>query len=78
MINVVRSLGIECIETDLTRYDIECADEAFVTAAIMCMHAIESFEGVTLPGGAPGPLTNRLRDAYVTSALAEGTPIPTG
>jgi branched-chain amino acid aminotransferase len=76
MIDVARARGFECVETDLTRYDLECADEAFVTAAIMCVHAIASFEGVTLPVPAPGPVTVALRDAYVESALADGTPVP--
>jgi branched-chain amino acid aminotransferase len=76
MINVARELGYECVETPLSRYDLETADEAFITAAIMCLHAIESHEGIELPAPVPGPVTQQLRDAYVVSAVAEGAPLP--
>jgi branched-chain amino acid aminotransferase len=76
MIDVARGLGYECLETNISRYDLETADEAFITAAIMCLHAIESHEGIDLPGPVPGPITSQLRDAYVESAVADGTPLP--
>jgi branched-chain amino acid aminotransferase len=75
MINVARDLGHECVETELTRYDLETADEAFITAAIMCVHAIKNHEGIDLPGSVPGPITTKLRDAYVKSAVKDGTPL---
>jgi branched-chain amino acid aminotransferase len=76
MIEVASELGYECVETDLSRYDLETADEAFITAAIMCMHAVANHEGIDLPGPVPGPVTQALRDAYVVSAIRDGTPLP--
>jgi branched-chain amino acid aminotransferase len=76
MIQVARACGYECVETNLTRYDLEQADEAFVTAGVMCMHAIGTFEDVELPGPVPGPVSVELRDAYTQSVIADGTPIP--
>lgn len=74
VIAVARELGTECLETEMTRYDLECADEVFVTAALSCVTAIGNIEGLDVP--APGPVTTALRDAYVASALADGTPVP--
>jgi branched-chain amino acid aminotransferase len=75
-IQVAGEVGFECIETNLTRYDIACADEAFVTSTIFCLDAIGTFEGSPLPDPLPGPVTTALRDAYVKSAMAAGTPVP--
>ena len=77
MIGVARQQGYECIETNLTRYDLETADEAFITAAIMFLHAISNHEGIDLPGPVPGPVTSALRESYVQSAVRDGTPLPT-
>ena len=75
MIDAARTIGVECVETNLTRYDFETADEAFVTAAMTCVAAIGSFEGSPI-AEAPGPVTTALRDAYVESAFADATPVP--
>lgn len=75
VIAAARSAGYEVRETQLTRYDLETADEVFVTGALIGVQAIGAFEGITLP--APGPVTQAVRDAYADAAIAGGTPVPT-
>jgi branched-chain amino acid aminotransferase len=73
MLEVAAELGYEVVEEDLTRWDLETADEAFLVATNACILAIRRFEGLDIP--APGPITAELRDAYVESALAAAVPI---
>jgi branched-chain amino acid aminotransferase len=77
VMEVARELGYECVETNLTRYDLVCADELFVSSGSARMDAISSFEGTPLPDPVPGPVTTALYEAYIKSAMAAGTPVPT-
>jgi branched-chain amino acid aminotransferase len=55
--------GIGVHEADLSRADVERADEAFVTStSIGILHA-RSWEGRPFGGGFAGPVTRRLREA---------------
>lgn len=72
---VARALGIECAEQDLTAYDLVCADEAFVTSSLEGVAAIASVDGRELER-CPGPLTRKVRDAYVDRALGSATLVP--
>ena len=76
VITTARRLGYECIETNLTRYDIVAADEVFVTASLEAVAAIGSIDGKPLPAPIPGTHTTAIRAAYVKTALETGTPIP--
>jgi branched-chain amino acid aminotransferase len=58
-------LGIPCREADLTPYDIDTADEAFITSTSLCMCPVRSFNGeATAVPEVPGPVTKRLMEAY--------------
>ena len=76
VLNVARGLGYETIETNLSDYDLVCADEAFVTSAMESIAAIGRVNGEALPGPIPGPITRRLRVAYLEHAIATATEIP--
>jgi branched-chain amino acid aminotransferase len=76
VMEVARGLGYECVETNLTRYDLVCADEMFVSSGSARMDAISSIEGSPLPEPLPGPVTTALHEGYVKSAMATGTPVP--
>jgi branched-chain amino acid aminotransferase len=71
---VARELGREVVESNLTAYDLICADEAFVTSSLEGVAAIRSIDGRALP--APGPITELVRERYVKLALENGTEIP--
>ena len=62
---LAEGLGIECIEDDLDLFDAYTADEAFITSTSLCICPIASINGVGMPAGAYGPVTQKLIDAYV-------------
>lgn len=70
------ALAITCHEVALTAYDLRCADEAFVTSTGTGIRALRRVDGDELPDPVPGPVTQRLRDAYVERVLDAGTPVP--
>ena len=78
VILAARRAGIECRETQMTRYDVTAADEVFVTSSLEAVAAVSSIDGDKLPGPIPGPVTMAVRDAYVKVALETGTPVPPG
>jgi branched-chain amino acid aminotransferase len=76
--NVLRAaseLGIEWTETNLTPYDLICADEVLLTSSLDGVSAVSTIDGRALPGPVPGVITRRLRDAYVKRALFDGVPV---
>jgi branched-chain amino acid aminotransferase len=76
VLNVARELGYETIETNLSDYDLVCADEAFITSAMESIAAIGKVNGAPMKGPVPGPITVRLRKAYLEHALTTATEIP--
>jgi branched-chain amino acid aminotransferase len=59
---VARAEGIPVAEAHLSPDDLEGADEAFLTATSLPVQPIVSFDARTLPAGAPGPITARIRE----------------
>ena len=49
------------------------AKEAFITSASSFVQAVVSIDGKTVANGAPGPMTQRLREIYVDFAKATAT-----
>jgi branched-chain amino acid aminotransferase len=76
VIATAKRLGFDCRETNLTRYDVTAADEVFVTSSLEAIAAIGSIDGQRLSGAVPGPVTTKIREAYVKFALETGTPVP--
>jgi branched-chain amino acid aminotransferase len=58
-------LGIPVREANLTHYDLLTCDEAFFCANSICALPVSSVDGVSMGDGAPGPVTNRLIDAWI-------------
>jgi branched-chain amino acid aminotransferase len=69
-------LGYECRETNLTSYDLRCADELFVTSSLEGVAAVASLDGEELPRPVPGSVTTALREAYVDFAIRTGAEVP--
>jgi branched-chain amino acid aminotransferase len=64
-IELAQELGIEVQETDIDLFDAYTADEAFVTSTSFCICPVSSVNGsATGDGGVPGPITERLTNAY--------------
>jgi branched-chain amino acid aminotransferase len=66
---LARTEGIPASEAHLWPDDLENADEAFLTATSMPVQAVASFGGRTLPAGAPGPMTARIRELIMACEL---------
>ncbi len=64
VIDMAKELRIPVRETDLTRYDLLVADEAFHTGNSICILPVSSIDGVRMVHGAPGPITRRLMDLW--------------
>ena len=56
--------GIPVLERNLEPYDLLNADEAFFTSTSTCIMPMTRFEGQALGDGTPGPLTQRLMQAF--------------
>ncbi|MEM7406425.1 MAG: aminotransferase class IV [Pseudomonadota bacterium] len=65
IIELAERLGIPVREGQLTPYDLLTADEGFHSGNSICMLPIRSVDGVNMTGGAPGPVTERLVQAWV-------------
>jgi branched-chain amino acid aminotransferase len=77
VLRVAQETGVPCHETNLTPYDLRCADEVFVTSAMESIAAVASVDTDAMPGPIPGPVTTALRTAYLKHAWETGTPVPT-
>jgi branched-chain amino acid aminotransferase len=66
---VARAEGIPVAEGHLSLDDLDNADEAFLTATSLPVQAIASFGVRTLPAGAPGPITARIRELIMACEL---------
>ena len=64
-IDLARELHIPFEEKDIDLYDAYTADECFLTSTSLCICGVRSLNGRTLGAGrVPGPVTQRLIDAY--------------
>jgi branched-chain amino acid aminotransferase len=70
---VARAEGIPVAEAHLSLRDLENADEAFLTATSLPVQAIACFGNRTLPAGAPGPITARIRDLIMACEMGLDT-----
>ena len=57
-------LGIPVVETNLGRYEALQADEIFTTGTTSSIIWVRSFEGQTVSDGKPGPVHQRLLEAW--------------
>ena len=72
VIELCAAEGIPARERDFSLTDVYAADEAFVTGTFGGLTPVVAVDGRTIGGGAPGPLTALLTEAYRT-AIATAT-----
>ncbi len=70
---VVQELGLTLHERNLTRYDVWCADECFLTGTAAEVIPVVSVDGREIGSGRPGPTTARLLDAFHARVARDGT-----
>ena len=64
-IDLAQRLGIPFAEQDIDLYDAYTADECFLTSTSLCICGVRSLNGRSFAAGKPpGPITQRLIDAY--------------
>lgn len=73
IIDVAKELGIPLREAQLTRYDMWCADEAFLTGTAAEVVPVVKLDGREIGTGKPGPVTQRILAGFRKRVLVEGT-----
>ncbi len=66
---------IPAAESRLTRYDLYTADEAFVTGTGAELMPVTTADGRPIGDGKPGPITQRLTEAFHALVRREGQPL---
>jgi branched-chain amino acid aminotransferase len=75
IIDIARDLGLPQRECDLTRYDLWCADECFLTGSGAEVIPVVKLDGRTIGTGRPGPITRQVLAEFRKRVLVEGTRI---
>ncbi|PTX99122.1 branched-chain-amino-acid transaminase [Opitutus sp. ER46] len=75
IIDIAQATGIPLREVDLTRYDIWCADECFLTGSGAEVIPVVKLDGRVIGTGKPGPITQRVLADFRARVKLEGTRI---
>jgi branched-chain amino acid aminotransferase len=75
IVDVAAALGVPLRETDLTRYDLWCADECFLTGTGAEVIPVVKLDGRVIGAGKPGPITHRVLAEFRRRVRLEGTRI---
>jgi branched-chain amino acid aminotransferase len=75
IVDIAKDLGIPLREANLTRYDLWCSDEFFLTGSGAEVIPVVKLDGRTIGSGAPGPVTKRVLAEFRKRVLVEGTRI---
>jgi branched-chain amino acid aminotransferase len=71
--DIAREIGVPIRETDMTRYDVWCADECFLTGTGAEVIPVVKLDGRQIGSGKPGSITQRILDSFRRRVLTEGT-----
>ncbi|HEY5228116.1 MAG TPA: branched-chain-amino-acid transaminase [Opitutaceae bacterium] len=75
IIDIAKDLGIPEREANLTRYDLWCADECFLTGSGAEVIPVVKLDGRVIGSGKPGATTLRILQEFRKRVLVEGTRI---
>ncbi len=75
ILDIAAELGLPVREAALTRYDLWCADECFLTGTGAEVIPVVKLDGREIGAGKPGPITARILAAFRRRAQSEGTKI---
>ena len=64
VIKAARASGLACEETILSRHDLYCADEAFLTTTLAEVMPVVRCDARRIGEGRPGPVTRRVHTAF--------------
>lgn len=68
VLDICGTYQIPLVIGDVTPAMAAAADEAFFTSTSLCACPVRSLDGRVLPGGAPGPVTARIMEAFAVEA----------
>ena len=75
VMELARGMGMEVVETVMTRYELWTADEVFLTGTAAEVIAVVELDKRTIGDGKPGPVTKKLIEAYRDFVNHNGTPV---
>ena len=75
IIDIAKDLGMPLRDADLTRYDLWCSDECFLTGSGAEVIPVVKLDGRVIGTGKPGPVTRKLMKAFRKKVLVDGTRI---
>jgi branched-chain amino acid aminotransferase len=75
VIELAEQTGMKVSEPNLTRYDLFCADECFITGTAAEIVPVVKIDGRVIGSGKPGPLTRKLTEEYHALTKVSGEPI---
>src|SRR5580658_1561350 len=75
IIGIAKDLGIPERESNLTRYDLWCSDECFLTGSGAEVIPVVKLDGRTIGTGEPGPITKKVLAEFRKRVLVDGTRI---
>ncbi|HWA86510.1 MAG TPA: branched-chain-amino-acid transaminase [Opitutus sp.] len=73
IIDIAKDLGVPFREANLTRYDVWCADECFMTGTGAEVVPVVKLDGREIGNGKPGAITRRVLEKFRERVLVEGT-----
>lgn len=75
VMDLARESGLQVSEPNLTRYDVYCADECFLTGTGAEIIPVTKVDGRVIGTGKPGPTTRSLIQKYHAVTKVSGEPI---
>ena len=75
VLELAEQTGMKVSEPNLTRYDLFCADECFITGTAAEIVPVVKIDGRVIGTGKPGPLTLKFSEEYHALTKASGEPI---
>ncbi len=77
VLELAERLGYQAREEDLSLSDVYRADEMFVCGTVCEIAPVTGVDGRRIGSGQPGPVTERISEAYLKVAGSEGVPVDT-
>jgi len=75
LFDIAKEIGVPIREADLTRYDVWCADECFLTGTGAEVIPVVKLDGREIGDAKPGAITQKVLTAFRRRVLVEGTRI---
>lgn len=75
VVDIAKEFNIPIRETNMTRYDVWCSDECFLTGSGAEVIPVVKLDGRVIGSGKPGEITRKVLASFRRRVLVEGTKI---